>query len=287
MNQSKSVSDYEGISGSFENMAKEVARIQANMNKTNSSKDDHLQSHSSFMEDFEFEFSVVEKIPFKSMLSDDSTTDDFDENIILKYFEPTRNQQNQQDNHCEDNACSLVPSTSTYQYTDDSKHNTGTSNAIESRNESEDWSISRNFCYPTNSSNVSKSNTNYSPDTFEVQFSTPSIVSRVKYNLSRMNQDMPAQTEPLKYHSFESQNDTIFSDFELNLPRFPIKCPISMCGCVTRPSHFCDHIIFDHPTVLFRRSVSKKVISIPVNPKGDKINLMTCQSMLLIKNKLT
>lgn len=290
MNQSKSVSDYEGISESFENMVKEVARIQADMNKTNSSKDDHLQSLSSFMEENHnfFEFSVVEEIPSKSILSDDSTTDDFDENVVLKYFEPTKNQQIQQDNPSEDNACSLVPSSSKYQYTDVSKHYTEmTSNAIESRDESEDWSISRNIYYQTNSLDVTKTDTNYSPDTSEVQFAAPSLVSRVKYSLSRMKQNMPAQTEPLKYHSFESQNDKIPSDFELNLPRFPIKCPISMCGCVTRPSHFCDHIIFDHPTVIFRRFVPKNVINIPVNPKGDKINLMTCQSMLLIKNKLT
>ena len=288
MNQSNCVSEYEGISESYENMAIEVERIQANMNKTNSSKNNHLQNNSSLMEEnFKFfEFSVVEENPSKSMLSDDSTVDDIDENIILKYFEPARNQQIQEDNHFEDNVCSLVPSSSKYLNSKYLNDKTDTSNAIESKDESENNSISRNYCYHTNSLDVSNTDTN-SPDTSELQFTVPSLVSRVKYTLARMNQNMPAQTEPLKYHSFESQNDKILSDFELNLPRFPIKCPISMCGCVTMPSHFCDHIIFDHPTINFLRFAPKKVINILVNPKGDKINLMTCQSMLLIKNNLT
>lgn len=286
MNQSKSVSDYGGISESYDNMANEVERIQEIMNKTNSSKND-LLSDSSFIEENLkcFEFSVVEEIPSKSMLSDDGT-DDIDENIILGYFEPARNQQIQGHNHYEDNASSLVPSTFKHLNSEYLKNISNISDAIESKDESENWSISRNYCYHTNSLDASKTDTN-SSDTSDVQFTAPSLVSRVKYTLARMNQSMPSQTEPLKYHSFESQNDKILSDFELNLPRFPIKCPISMCGCVTMPSHFCDHIIFDHPTINFLRFVPKKVINIQVNPKGDKINLMTCQSMLLIKNKLT
>ena len=286
MNRSKSVSDYGGISESFEDIAKEVERIQANMNKTNPSTND-LISDSSFMEENHkfFDFAVVEEIPTKSMVSDDST-DDIDENDILAYFEPPRNQQMQEDNQYDDNACSLVPSTFKHLNTEYLKHKTDTSDAIESKDNSENWSLSRNYCYHTSSLDVSKTDTN-SPDTSEVHFTAPSLVSRVKYTLARMNQSMPSQTEPLKYHSFDSQNDKILSDFELNLPRFPIKCPISMCGCVTMPSHFCDHIIFDHPTINFLRFVPKKVINIQVNPKGDKINLMTCQSMLLIKNKLT
>lgn len=286
MNQSKSVSGYGGISESYENMANEVERIQEVMNKTNSFKND-LLSDSSFMEENLklFEFLVVEEVPSKSMLSDEGT-DDIDEKIVLEYFEPTRNLQIQGNNHYEDNASSLVPSTFEHLNSEYLKNNTNLSNALESKDDSENWSTSRNYCYHTNSLDVSKTDTN-SSDTSDVQFTAPSLVSRVKYTLARMNQSMPSQTEPLKYHSFESQNEKILSDFELNLPRFPIKCPISMCGCVTMPSHFCDHIIFDHPTISFLRFVPKKVINIQVNPKGDKINLMTCQSMLLIKNKLT
>ncbi|CAO1348468.1 unnamed protein product [Diamesa hyperborea] len=286
MNQSKSVSDYGGISESYEDMAKEVERIQAKINKSSSSKNE-TNSDSSFMEEHfkHFEFSVVEEIPAKSMLSDDST-DDIDENVILEYFEPTRNQQIQEDNQYDDNACSLVPSTFKHLNTEYLQYKTDTSDAIESKDDSENWRVSRNYFYHTSSLDVSKTDTN-SPDTSEVQFTVPSLVSRVKYTLARMNQSMPSQTEPLKYHSFESQNDNILSDYELNLPRFPIKCPISICGCVTMPSHFCNHIIFDHPTINFLRFVPKKVINIQINPKGDKINLMTCQSMLLIKNKLT
>ncbi|CAO1327357.1 unnamed protein product [Diamesa serratosioi] len=280
MNQSKSVSDYGGISESYENMAKEVEKIQAKLNTTDSSKTDHLHTNSSFME--ENEFSVVEETLSKSMLSDESTGDDFDENIILEYFEPLSNKV-QHENTSEDNAYSMVASSSKYLTSPTSTVETDTINVIESiRNESGNWNTSRNYFYHPNS----KTET-ISPDTSEVQFTVPSLVSRVKYTLPRLNGITPAQTEPLKYHSFEPQNDNILSDYELNLPRFPIKCPITMCACITMPSHFCNHIIFDHPTINFLRFVPKKVINIQLNPKGDKINLMTCQSMLLIKNKLT
>lgn len=283
MNQSKSVCEFGLVSESYENMANEVERIQASMDKTSLLKNDQLQSNSSFMEENLdlFDFFLVDEMSSKFLLTDEST-DDFDENVVLKYFETTKSQKLHQDNQYEDNARSMVPSSSKYQTSDDSK----VENTIESREESDNWSTSRNFCYQTNSFNVSKSVTN-SPDISEVHFNVPSLVSRVKYTLSFITESMPAQTEPLKYHSFESQNDKILSDFELNLPRFPVKCPITMCGCVTMPSHFCDHIIFDHPAINFLRFVPKKVINIQLNPKGDKINLMTCQSILLIKNKLT